>query len=81
MVIQPHTARDDDELNLNVNEEVTVIEKGDIGWWRGRLMNKEGLFPSSCVLKQNKVKYRSVSINHVAAVTDQGQTGCDRSHQ
>ena len=76
IVIYPHTARDDDELNLKVNDEITVIEQGESGWWRGHLGDKEGLFPSSCVLKQHKdEKYRSVSRKHVVIVTDHGQTG------
>ena len=63
IVIYPHTARDDDELNLNVNDEVTVTGKGEFGWWRGRLRDREGLFPSSYVIKQHKdKKYRSVSV-------------------
>ena len=52
-VLQAHTARDDDELTVNVNDKVTVTEKDDSGWWRGRLQDKEGLFPSSCI-KQHK---------------------------
>ena len=60
MVILPHEARDDDEVTLNVNDEVTVIEKGEGGWWRGRLNDREGLFPSSCVLMQHKEQVQSV---------------------
>ena len=56
-VLYPHAARDDDELNLKVNDEITVIEKGEFGWWMGRLGDQEGLFPSSCV---HKGKYRPV---------------------
>ena len=52
----PYTARDDDELTLNVNDEVTLLEEGESGWWRGRVNDKEGLFPSSCVQKQEKSK-------------------------
>ena len=48
-MLHPHTARDDDELTFNVNDEVIVIEKGNSGWWRGRLGDQEGLFPSSYV--------------------------------
>ena len=48
-VLHPHTARDDDELTLSVNDEVTVIEKDRSGWWRGRIGDQEGLFPSSYV--------------------------------
>ena len=53
-VLYPHTARDDDELTVNVNDQVTVIEKGDTGWWLGHLGDQEGLFPSSCVHEQHK---------------------------
>ena len=70
IALYPHSARDDDELNLNVNDEVTLLEKGEIGWWTGRLRDKEGLFPSSCVLIQHKDKnYRSVSITYRVRVT------------
>ena len=63
IVLYPHAAKDDDELNLIVNDVVTVTEKGEFGWWKGRLGNKEGLFPSSYVLKQHiDEKYRSVSV-------------------
>ena len=53
-VLQPYTARNDDELTVNVNDEVTVIHKREGGWWRGRLGDKEGLFPSSCVVRPDK---------------------------
>ena len=53
-VLQPYTARNDDELTLNVNDEVTVTHKREGGWWRGHLGDKEGLFPSSCVLRHDK---------------------------
>ena len=46
----PHTARNDHELTVDVNDKVTVIEKDESGWWRGRLHDKEGLFPSRCVI-------------------------------
>ena len=54
-VLFPHTARDDDELTLNRYDKVTVIEKDDSGWWRGRLqdqegLQEEGLFPSRCLV-------------------------------
>ena len=62
-VLYPHTARDDDELTVNVNDQVTVIEKGDTGWWFGHLRDQEGLFPSSCVHEQHKEQGPSVSIH------------------
>ena len=60
-VLQAHTARDDDEITVNVNDKVTVTEKDESGWWRGRLKDKEGLFPSSCVQQQQKKQEQSVS--------------------
>ena len=88
IVLYPHSARDDDELNLNVNDEITVTEKGESGWWRGRLRDKEGLFPSSCVLMQHKdKKYRSVSIKHITEQAtehktraEQGYYNCDKRY-
>ena len=47
-------------MMMNVNDEVTVIEKDDSGWWRGRLNDREGLFPSSCVLMQYEIQVPSV---------------------
>ena len=66
IVLYPHTARDDDELTVSVNDEVTVIEKGRSGWWRGRLGEQEGLFPSSCVMIHHKGVYPSVSSNYIS---------------
>ena len=60
-MLQAHTARDDDELSVNVNDQVVVTEKDESGWWRGRLGDKEGLFPSSCIHKQLEQQEPSVS--------------------
>ena len=49
MVQIAHIARDEGDLTLNVSDIVTVTEQGDDGWWKGRLNDKEGLFPSHCV--------------------------------
>ena len=49
VVLKPHTARDDDELDLKVKEVVTVTERGASGWWKGELNGKAGLFPMQCV--------------------------------
>ena len=62
-VLFQHTARDDDELTLNLYDKVTVLEKDDSGWWRGRLQDKEGLqekeglFPSRCVAGKYFILY------------------------
>ena len=51
VVLYPHKARDDDdELTLDVKDVVTVTEKDEkTGWWKGKLKDKEGIFPSTCV--------------------------------
>ena len=71
-MLYPHTARDDDELTFNVNDEVTVIEKGKSGWCRGRLGNQEGLFHSSYVSMVAKVYRLCVETNIKGPVNSQG---------
>ena len=61
-VLYPHTAMEDTELTLDVNDEVTVIEKGESERWRGRLGDKEGLFPSRCVQLLKPGQSSSVSM-------------------
>ena len=61
-VLYPHTALEDTELTLDVNDEVTVLEKGENGKWRGRLGDKEGLFPSRCVQLLKPGQSSSVSM-------------------
>ena len=65
-VLSGHIARDDDELTVNVNDQVTITEKGEYGWWMGRLNDKEGLFPSSCVQMEHKGQMSSVSTNAIS---------------
>jgi hypothetical protein len=47
----PYKAQNEDELNLNEGDIVTIISKGceDEGWWRGELRGKIGLFPDNFV--------------------------------
>ena len=59
IVLYPHKARDDDELTLEVKDVVTIIDKDEkTGWWKGKLKDKEGIFPSTCVqiLQLGKVR-------------------------
>ena len=50
VVLYPHKARDDDELTLAVKDVVTVTDKDEkTGWWKGKLKDREGIFPSTCV--------------------------------
>ncbi|XP_004931112.2 CD2-associated protein isoform X1 [Bombyx mori] len=50
-VLFTYTAVNDDELNLNEGDIVTVISKEapDRGWWRGELHGRVGLFPDNFV--------------------------------
>ena len=40
---------DDDELDLEKNDVVTVLLKRDSDWWIGELRGKRGLFPANNV--------------------------------
>ncbi|XP_044737782.1 CD2-associated protein-like [Chrysoperla carnea] len=39
----------EDELRLNVGDVIEVLGEIEEGWWRGRLNDKEGVFPSNFV--------------------------------
>ncbi|XP_071125571.1 serine-rich adhesin for platelets-like isoform X6 [Mytilus edulis] len=48
-VLYPYTAQEDSQLNLDLGDVVTLIEKRGNGWWKGRIKDKEGWFPGSYV--------------------------------
>nr|CAB3222850.1 rho GTPase-activating protein 32-like [Phallusia mammillata] len=48
-VVRRYNARDEDELNLEVGDMVSIIEMGASGWWRGKHKFRVGTFPSLCV--------------------------------
>ena len=48
-MLYPFTAQDDTQLNLDLGDVVTLIEKRGNGWWKGRVKDKEGWFPGSYV--------------------------------
>jgi len=52
-VIRRYTAQDDDELDLEVGDMVSIIEMGQSGWWRGKRAWRVGSFPSQCVRRIN----------------------------
>ena len=41
------------ELCLRVGDEVQVLEEAGLGWWRGRLGDRVGVFPASHILVCN----------------------------
>ncbi|XP_072468324.1 nostrin isoform X1 [Notamacropus eugenii] len=60
-VLYPFQARQDDELNLEKGDIVTIYEKQNEGWWFGSLKGKKGHFPSAYVeeLPSNNAKLSS----------------------
>jgi hypothetical protein len=38
-----------DELDIAFGDQIRIMEKRDDGWWRGKLNETVGLFPSSYV--------------------------------
>ena len=44
-----YEAANEDELGLKTGDIVEFIEEEEIGWWRGRLNGKVGVFPSNFV--------------------------------
>lgn len=51
VVVKPHQATDDTQLDLKVNDIVYVLEQDETGWWGGHKAGEEttGWFPGSCV--------------------------------
>ena len=50
LVETPHNGDDDDDaLDLEENDVVTVLLKRDSDWWIGELRGKKGLFPANNV--------------------------------
>lgn len=41
--------QEDGELAFSRGDTIEVIEKDDPNWWKGKLNDKEGLFPSNYV--------------------------------
>ncbi|XP_037885802.1 CD2-associated protein isoform X1 [Glossina fuscipes] len=48
-VIYSYTQVNDDELSLAVGDVIEFLGEVEEGWWRGRLRNKIGVFPSNFV--------------------------------
>jgi myosin-1 len=48
-----YEAREADEMSIRTGEVITVIKKGDDGWWHGSLGGLKGMFPSNYVEEMN----------------------------
>jgi len=44
-----YEAQDQDELFLKVDDIVAILGEEEQGWWKGKLGNKIGVFPSNFV--------------------------------
>ena len=44
-----YTAKNEDELSLMSADIVEILEDDEDGWWRGRIHEKEGVFPCNFV--------------------------------
>lgn len=49
-VVYSYKQNNNDELNLGVGDVIEVLEEVEEGWWRGRLHNHTGVFPSNFVV-------------------------------
>lgn len=50
-VLYPYEPQNEDELELQVGDVITVVSKElpDKGWWRGEIRGKIGVFPDNFV--------------------------------
>lgn len=50
-VIYEYKAENPDELHLNVGDVIVVLDQNleDVGWWKGDLNGKIGVFPDNFV--------------------------------
>jgi len=50
-VVYSYMAENPDELSLQVGDVISVVEKKleDVGWWKGELRGKIGVFPDNFV--------------------------------
>ncbi|CAG2062835.1 unnamed protein product, partial [Timema podura] len=51
LVLFPYAASNDDELNLKEGDVITLLsrEVQDVGWWKGELRGRVGVFPDNFV--------------------------------
>ena len=43
------TKEEEGELTIRKGQKIIVLDKTDKNWWRGRVDNREGIFPVSYV--------------------------------
>ncbi|XP_067010594.2 SH3 domain-containing kinase-binding protein 1 isoform X2 [Anabrus simplex] len=60
----------DDELALQVNDVIEVLGEVEEGWWKGKLRENVGVFPSNFVME---IKDQTVEENHSPAAMTSSQ--------
>ncbi|XP_055677926.1 CD2-associated protein isoform X1 [Lutzomyia longipalpis] len=63
-VVYSYTQNNNDELSLAVGDVIEVLGEVEEGWWRGKLNNRVGVFPSNFVLSIDDVS--PVSANRIS---------------
>ncbi|XP_059620996.1 SH3 domain-containing kinase-binding protein 1 [Phlebotomus argentipes] len=71
-VVYSYTQNNNDELSLAVGDIIEVLGEVEEGWWRGKLGNRVGVFPSNFVLTVDDVS--PVSANRISTNTSGNRT-------
>ncbi|CAG7836213.1 unnamed protein product [Allacma fusca] len=71
----PYAAQNEDELELQEGDIVTIISKSceDEGWWRGELRGKTGLFPDNFVKIIPPSELQTSTNTSTTKITAQGE--------
>ncbi|XP_075216839.1 CIN85 and CD2AP related isoform X2 [Lycorma delicatula] len=56
-VLYSYQPANDDELKLQVNDVIEILDEVEEGWWKGKLRNQTGVFPSNFVSEINDDNY------------------------
>ncbi|XP_046617451.1 intersectin-1 isoform X4 [Neodiprion virginianus] len=60
MALYPYQALNEDELNFEKGDVITVLAKEDASWWRGEMNGVSGVFPSNYVSPMSSDLIRDV---------------------
>uniref|UniRef100_A0A1L8DMH6 Putative adaptor protein cms/seta n=1 Tax=Nyssomyia neivai TaxID=330878 RepID=A0A1L8DMH6_9DIPT len=71
-VVYSYTQNNNDELSLAVGDVIEFLGEVEEGWWRGKLNNRIGVFPSNFVLGIDDVS--PVSANRISTNTTGNRT-------
>ena len=71
----------EDDLGFKKGDSIIVLEKQEDGWWRGCVEQKEGWFPSNCILVENestKPASKSEPASALVNQSSQKEITCER---